>query len=91
MAGYQAGSTVYQLAEQFPINWGTVSKLLERQGTPRRYRLQEGDQLSRAIDFYVVGKSFAEIGKELGVNQSTMAYALEKAGIQTRPRPDWTY
>jgi hypothetical protein len=32
VAGYQAGSTVYQLAEQFRINRETVPKLLERSG-----------------------------------------------------------
>jgi hypothetical protein len=36
--GYKTGSTVYQLAEQFRINRQTVSKLLEREGVPRRGR-----------------------------------------------------
>jgi hypothetical protein len=48
VAGYQTGSTVYQLAEKFRINRETVSKLLERQGVPRRNRPLSPVQIEQA-------------------------------------------
>jgi hypothetical protein len=50
VAGYQTGSTVYQLAEKFRINRDTVSKLLERQGVPRRNRPLSPVQIEQAIE-----------------------------------------
>jgi hypothetical protein len=53
--GYKTGSTVYQLSEQFRINRGTVSKLLERQGVPRRNRSLSPAQIERATELYATG------------------------------------
>ena len=55
--GYKTGSTLHQLAGQFRINRGTVSKLLEREGVPRRGRPlspAEIEQASRALRQWVV-------------------------------------
>ena len=47
---YQAGSTLYELAERFRIHRVTVSHLLERHDIPTRYRLVQGDRLQSAVD-----------------------------------------
>jgi hypothetical protein len=79
------------LARQFRIHRGTVSAILERQGIPRRYRLIDGEGLTHAANLYAAGKSLSQVGEELGVDRSTVAVALHKAGIQLRARPGWTY
>jgi DNA-binding CsgD family transcriptional regulator len=89
--GYRAGNSVYELARQFRIHRGTVSAILERQGVPRRYRLIDGQGLNHAANLYASGLSLSQVGEELGVDRSTVALALHKAGIQLRPRPGWTY
>jgi hypothetical protein len=84
VAGYQAGSTVYQLAEQFRINRGTVSKLLEREGVPRRGRPLSPAQVEQASRLYATGLSLVSVGKQLGCDGSTVHLAFRKAGVRMR-------
>ena len=82
--GYKTGTTVYQLAEQFRINRGTVAKLLEREGVPRRGRPLSPAQGERATELYAAGLSLVSVGKLLGCDGSTVHLALRKAGVQMR-------
>ena len=82
--GYQAGSTAYQLAEQFRINRDTVSKLLERQGVPRRNRPLSPAQIERATELYGAGLSLVSVSKQLGCDARTVHLALRKAGVRMR-------
>jgi hypothetical protein len=84
VAGYQAGSTVYQLADQFRIHPSTVSKVLERQGVPRRNRPLSPAQITQAAELYATGQSLVRVGKQLGCDGSTARLALIKAGVQMR-------
>jgi DNA invertase Pin-like site-specific DNA recombinase len=84
VAGYQAGSTVYQLAEKFRINRGTVSELLERRGVPRRNNPLSPVQIERATELYAAGLSLVNVGKALGCNGSTVHLGLRKAGVRMR-------
>jgi len=81
---YRAGSTVYQLAEQFRINRGTVAKLLEREGVPRRGRPLSPAQVEQASQLYATGLSLVSVGKRLGCDGSTIHLALRKAGVRVR-------
>ena len=89
VAGYQAGLTVYELAERHRVDRKTVSIILERQGVPRRYRLIEGEQLAEAIKAYESGSSLATIGAHMGVSPYTIRRALLGAGVTIRTRPGW--
>jgi DNA invertase Pin-like site-specific DNA recombinase len=82
--GYKTGSTVYQLAEQFRINRGTVSKLLEREGVPRRGRPLSPAQIEQATELYASGLSLFRVGKLLGCDGTTVHLALRKAGVRMR-------
>jgi DNA-binding CsgD family transcriptional regulator len=82
--GYKTGLTVYQLAEQFRINRGTVSKLLEREGVPRRGRPLSHAQVDQATELYATGLSLVSVGKRLGCDGSTVHLALRKAGVRMR-------
>jgi hypothetical protein len=82
--GYKTGSTVYQLAEQFRINRGTVAKLLEREGVPRRGRPLFPAQIEQATELYASGLSLVSVGKQLECDGSTVHLALRKAGVRMR-------
>jgi hypothetical protein len=81
--GYRTGPTVYQLAEQFRINRGTVSNLLEREGIPRRGRPLSPAQIEQATELYANGLSF-NVGRRLGCDRSTVHLAVRKAGVGMR-------
>jgi len=87
VAGYRAGSSVYELAERHRVDRKTVSIILERRGVPRRYRLIEGEQLAEAIKAYESGDSLATLGAQMGVSPYTIRRALLGAGVTIRPRP----
>jgi hypothetical protein len=89
VAGYQSGSSVYELAKRHRIDRKTVSIILERQGVPRRYRLIEGEQLAEAIKAYKNDDSLATIGVQMGVSHYTVRRALLGAGVTIRTRPGW--
>ena len=80
----QTGSTVYQLAEQFRINRQTVSRLLEREGVPRRGRPLSPAQIEQATRLYATGLSLVSVGKQLGCDGSTVHLALRKAAVRMR-------
>ncbi len=88
VSAYEAGATVYQLAEQFRINRRTVSKTLKRQGVETRWqRLTEAD-VDEAEYLYAQGWSLARIGERLSVSDGTVHYRLKKRGVQMRD-PHW--
>jgi lambda repressor-like predicted transcriptional regulator len=81
---YQAGATVYELAEEFKIHRTTVSLHLERAGvTMRRLGLSE-EQIAAAILLYQQGWSLARLGDKFGVGAETMRTTLRKAGVRRR-------
>jgi DNA-binding CsgD family transcriptional regulator len=89
VTAYQAGISVYELADRHRIHRATVSLLLERRGVPRRYRLLEGERLGEAIGLYKGGQSLSTIGSGMGVSPETVRNVLIRAGVTLRPRPGW--
>jgi IS30 family transposase len=85
IAVYQAGSSVYDLAEQFVLTRQTVSAILERHGIKRRYKLLSADDVESAKRLYEAGASYATIGEFLKVNPSTVRKSLLGAGVESRP------
>jgi len=84
VAGYQAGATACQLADQFRIHRTTVLSLLERQSVARHNRRLSSTQINQARELYAAGQSLAKIGKQLGCHASTVRLALLKAGVRMR-------
>ena len=89
VAAYQAGISVYELADHHRIHRATVSLLLERRGVPRRYRLVEGDRITQAVNLYESGHSLSTVGSQMGVSPETVRNVLIRAGVTLRPRPGW--
>jgi hypothetical protein len=84
IAGYQSGSTVYELGAQFGIERRTVSNILHRHGVPMRRRGLSSDQVDHAIQLYNLGWSLARVGEHLGVDHTTVLTTLREHGIPTR-------
>lgn len=89
VAGYMAGSTVYELAHQFSIHRQTVSEILERRGVSRRYQKLSHEQLDLACTLYGDGLSLTKVGEQLGRRAETVRQALMKAGVEIRSRNGW--
>jgi lambda repressor-like predicted transcriptional regulator len=85
-AAYQAGSSVYQLAENYKVRCDTVSAILKRNGIPRRYRLIQGELLKNVAQFYSEGNSLATIATEVGFSREAVRNALQRDAFEpTRP------
>ncbi|MFV2195041.1 helix-turn-helix domain-containing protein [Nocardiopsis sp. LOL_012] len=87
IAEYQAGATVYQLADRFGIERRTVSNILKRNGITPRWRHLTDEQIEEAIQLYCEGWSLAKLGKRFGVADTTIRAQLLKYGVEMRPRP----
>ena len=84
VAGYQAGVTIYQLADRFRIHRATVSSLLERQGVALRNCPLSFVQIGQARELYAAGQSLAKVGKQLGCHPNTVRLALLRVGVRMR-------
>jgi hypothetical protein len=84
IAGYLAGSTVYELGDRFGIERRTVSNILHRHGVPLRRCGLTPDQVDHAIHLYNLGWSLARVGQHLGVDHTTVLTKLRERGIPTR-------
>lgn len=91
VVAYQAGATVYELADRFKIHRQTVSDLLKRRSVPRRLAPLTREQISEAIALYSSGLSLVAVADCLGCHHATVWRALRKAGVALRPRNGWIY
>jgi hypothetical protein len=82
IAGYQSGSTVYELGDQFGIERRTVSNILQRHGVQMRRRGLSPDQVDDAIHLYNLGWSLARTTlRERGIpTRDTQGRPRSKAG-----------
>lgn len=86
VGGYQAGKTVFQLADQFGIDRRTVGRHLRKRGidtTPPGLQLED---LPVAADLYRSGWSLARIGDKYGIASTTVRVHLLKVGVVMRKR-----
>ncbi len=67
VAGYEAGATVYELADQFKINRRTVSHHLKRQGVTLRRQPPAIEEVDQMVRLYESGLSLARVGEQLGL------------------------
>ncbi len=93
IACYQAGSTVYELADMFGIERRTVSATLHRYDVPMRRQGLTDDQIEDAEQLYHQGWSLARIGDRMNVTADTVRKRLLEQGVamrdtQGRPRID---
>lgn len=82
--GYAAGKTVYELAVEFSCHRATVSAVLKRRGVALRLQPATKVEVERMIALYQSGLSLAAVGKNLGINASTVLKYLRANGVPTR-------
>lgn len=83
---YRRGATERSLAERFRAHRHTISRHLQQAGIAKRPMTKMTEQLvARAQELYEAGWGTPKIGRELGVNASTVGKALKRAGVRMRP------
>ncbi|WP_410002427.1 helix-turn-helix domain-containing protein [Bowdeniella nasicola] len=82
--GYTAGKTVYELAVEFSCHRATVSAVLKRRGVALRLQPATKVEVERMIALYQSGLSLAAVGKNLGINASTVLKYLRANGVPKR-------
>jgi DNA-binding CsgD family transcriptional regulator len=85
VSAYRSGRTTYELANEFGIHRLTVSKILIREGVPRRNASLTPESVQEAALLYRSGLSLAAVGLHLGCDPNTVRLALMAAG---EPRRD---
>ncbi|MFI9387539.1 helix-turn-helix domain-containing protein [Kutzneria sp. NPDC052558] len=84
IADYQAGTTVYELSDQFGIDRKTVSRILQRHNIPMRRTGLTAEQVDQAVRLHENGWSTAQIAEHLDTTQRTVQRRLAERGITTR-------
>lgn len=84
IAAYRAGSTVYQLGDQFGIDRRTVGKILTRNGVQTKHPGLTDEDIDHAAQLYADGWSLAKIGEQLGVTATTVHRWLRERGVAMR-------
>jgi DNA-binding CsgD family transcriptional regulator len=84
IVSYQAGATVYELANQFYIDRRTVSIHLKRRGVAFRYQPPSPQVIDTMARLYASGHSLASVGKQVGMNASSVRAHLRERGARTR-------
>lgn len=89
---YEAGSSIRELAMRYAVHAATVKVHLARAGIAKRKPVAKlsTDDAAEAARLYANGLSLAQVGKRIGVSVSSVRRALERAGVQFRPRPGWS-
>jgi DNA-directed RNA polymerase specialized sigma24 family protein len=83
---YRIGTSALDLARRFKIHRQTVAAHLKREGVAVRRQLKmTPDLIDHAKQLYAEGQSLANVGKQLGVEASTVGKAIKRAGVQLRP------
>jgi hypothetical protein len=81
---YRSGVPTTQLMTKYGIGKGTVLRLLEANGVPRRNQPLTPAQVSKVIELYKRGYSLARIGEYLGRQHTVIRDVLKRAGVPRR-------
>lgn len=82
---YLDGMSTYKLAEIYPISFGAICQLLERNGIERRdNRALTNEEELQVIQEYESGKPLIEVGAMFDIHATTIPLILERHGKSTR-------
>lgn len=82
---YQAGATVYEVAERHALNRNSMASVLKRNGVQLRGQGLAGEQIDQAAHLYAAGQSLARIGERFHVDAQTVRRRLIERGVTMRP------
>jgi hypothetical protein len=83
---YEAGATVYQLADQFKQHRTTIGQHLREAGVDTRPSAIADKDIGWLIELYEAGWALAKIAKRYGVSAHAVHDRLTAAGVKLRPR-----
>ena len=86
VAGYEAGTSMKELAAEFGINRLTVSSHLRRTGVPIRRGGLDHEQASEAAGLYSDGWSSGRWAERFNASADSVLKALRSKGVPIRPR-----
>lgn len=81
---YEAGATVYELADEFKIDRRTVSIRLKQQGVSLRFQSPTPDVVDEMVRLYESGLSLAKVADRTGFVAHTVQRHLRDRGVQMR-------
>ena len=84
VAHYQTGPKVNDLAARYGINRSTVIADINRTRVRRHCPALASEEIAEAAEIYRSGRSLAAIGRQLGVNASTVRTAQVRVGVVMR-------
>jgi len=84
---YENGASVKQLAVKHGTSTDGMLRLLKEEGVQMRWQHLTPEQVADVVRLYEEGKSIYKIQDELGIPKTTVRTALEREGVQMRPRP----
>jgi lambda repressor-like predicted transcriptional regulator len=84
VAAYEAGASVYVLADTFGIHRHTVSAHLHQAGVTMRRQGMTPEQVVEASVLYQAGWSLIKLGEKFGVDHETVRTELQRLGIRMR-------
>lgn len=88
IALYEQGLSVPKIAKQVGLGRTRVYTILDENGIKRRsnkdYAPQSGGREKEIIEYYGLGYSAANTGKEFGVCEATVLYVLRKNNVAVR-------
>ncbi len=81
---YKSGATVYELAVEFGVHRTIISQRLKGAGVQMRLQPLTEQQVETALTLYATGLSLADVGRQLGVNASTVYQAFRQRYVEIR-------
>lgn len=84
VARYKEVRNIRQIAVEFKMSRTTVAKHLADHGIATT-KSMNAEQIARAINLYLDGRSSMAIGKQLGFDNHTIIKALRISGVPIRP------
>lgn len=82
VADYQAGISTTQLMRLYDLGKGSVLRLLEANGVPRRRQGLTPTQVEEAARLFRLGWSLSRIGRRFGKDHGVVSRALIQAGVR---------
>ena len=82
---YSSGSSTYELAAEFGCHRSTISRVLKKSGIEVSHKASKREALTkRVLDMYADYTKPVDIGKELGINVTTVRKILHENCVRIR-------
>ena len=81
---YEAGTPTTELTHRYKLGKGSVLRLLDAHGAPKRRQRLEPAEIAEVVRLYGQGWSLARIGARFNRHHSVILRILDRAGVPRR-------